>query len=393
MINSDTVVSEFQKLYRDRPLIVRSPGRINLLGEHTDYNLGFVLPAAIDKALYFAFGSTNGRHCRIRALDMNDTYEVDLQHLDAAPKTWANYLIGVLVQLTKNGHDVRGFNCVFGGDIPIGAGMSSSAALETGFAFGLNELFQLGIDRLSLVKMAQKAENEFVGVQCGIMDQYANAFGRIDTVLRLDCRSLDAQYYPFKFQNISILLFDTRVSHSLASTEYNRRRMECAEAVRLIRNRLPAISALRDVQLGDLRAVKPDLENVLFRRVKYVVEENERVLRACAALEHNDVREFGTLMKETHRGLRDEYQVSCPELDFLVDTVASDERVYGSRMMGGGFGGCTINLVNTVGLDGLISEVGAHYKKQFGVELKTYVTKIAGGTEVQVRSKDPSEVN
>ncbi len=388
---ADVVDAEFRKLFGEQPTVVRSPGRVNLIGEHTDYNLGFVLPGATDMAMYFALAARDDQHCSIHALDLHESYSLDLHQLSVAPKPWVNYLIGVLVELAKNGNAVQGFNCVFGGDIPIGAGMSSSAALEVGLVFGLNEIFQLGINKLSLVKMAQQAENEFVGVQCGIMDQYANAFGRRNAVLRLDCRSLEAQYYPFEFQEVSIVLFDTRLSHSLASSEYNRRRTECAEAVRIIRNRLPAVVALRDVKSEELSSVRSELDGLLFRRAKYVVEENERVLRACAALENNDVEAFGNLMKETHIGLRDEYQVSCAELDFLVDSVEEEDGVYGARMMGGGFGGCTINLVDTAGIVQLTTKVGTQYRKRFGVEPKFYVTKISGGTAIVDSMQESSE--
>ncbi len=388
MTYPDVVEHEFRKRFGEQPLIVRSPGRVNLIGEHTDYNLGFVLPAAIDKSIYFALAPREDYHYSFRALDMNDVYDGDLRRVDIAPKSWANYLIGILAQLQKNGHSVKGFNCVFGGDIPIGAGMSSSAAIETGLGFGLNELFNLGIDKLSLVKMAQRSENEFVGVQCGIMDQYANAYGQRDSVIRLDCQTLEAQYYPFDFPDLSIVLFDTRLSHSLASSEYNQRRMECAEAVRAIKERFPAVSSLRDVTPAMLDEVKSNLDPVLFRRAHFVVEENERVLRACDALVHMDIATFGSLMKATHAGLRDEYQVSCTELDFLVERVEKDPAVYGSRMMGGGFGGCAVNLIDNRELERVTKSVSDAYKKRFQVELKTYVTRISGGTIVLRDTQD-----
>ncbi len=224
---AEAVKIKFKELYNGEPVIVRSPGRANLIGEHTDYNLGFVLPCAIDKAIYFAVAPRKDTMCRLYALNMNESFETSIDELRKSKKGWPNYLMGVLDQLNKSGYSFSGFNCVFGGDIPVGAGLSSSAALEAGLAFTLNHIFDLGIDKLSLVKIAQKAENEFVGVQCGIMDQFINIFGESGAVLRLDCRSLEYQYFPFEFDDVAIVLFNSNVSHSLASSQYNQRRTEC----------------------------------------------------------------------------------------------------------------------------------------------------------------------
>ncbi|MHB8907161.1 MAG: galactokinase, partial [Melioribacteraceae bacterium] len=220
----ENIEKKFLEIFNEKPLLVRSPGRVNLIGEHTDYNNGFVLPAAIDKAIYFAVSPREDRECKLHSFDLNDNITFNLDKLEFSKKGWPNYLIGMVDQLIKTGHVLKGFNCVFGGDIPIGAGLSSSAALEAGLGFSLNHIFNLGIDKLTLVKLAQKAENEFVGVNCGIMDQYINIFGKNGHVLRIDCQSLDYEYFPFEFDNISVVLFDTSVSHSLASSEYNQRR-------------------------------------------------------------------------------------------------------------------------------------------------------------------------
>jgi galactokinase len=282
----------------------------------------------------------------------------------------------------KARYRIRGFNCVFGGDIPIGAGMSSSAALEAGLAFALNTLFDLRIEDLSLVKLAQAAENEFVGVRCGIMDQYINIFGEQDKVLRIDCRSLEYKYYPFAYPNVSIVLFDTQVSHSLASSEYNRRREECGEGVAIIKKCCPEVSSLRDVSIDMLEKCKSLMNSTIYRRCKYVVEENDRVLRACKELEKSDLKAFGAFMNQTHEGLKRDYEVSCKELDFLKILVEDKPQVYGSRMMGGGFGGCTINLIENDGIEEISIYAAKKYKQAFNIDLKTYVTSIGSGTNI-----------
>jgi len=376
------VENEFRKLYNEHPLVVRSPGRVNLIGEHTDYNEGYVLPAAIDKAIYFAIAPRGDVRCRIHALDLKEVFDFDLSRLESSARGWPNYLTGIVDQMIKGGRRLRGFHCAFGGDIPIGAGLSSSAALETGFAFALNSLFELNIDNLSLVRLAQQSENEFVGVRCGIMDQYANIFGEQNSVIRLDCRSLESRLYPFNFSSVSIVLFDTGVSHSLASTEYNLRREECAEGVRVIRRAFPRVTHLRDVNSAMIHEFEGEMKPEIFRRCKYVIEENERVLHAATALEQNDLSTFGSLMNSSHEGLRDDYEVSCVELDFLVDAVKSSPNVYGARMMGGGFGGCTINLIENDEIERINAQVAEKYGRRFGVGLKTYVTEISAGTHV-----------
>jgi galactokinase len=377
-----SVESFFKKRFKEQPLLVRSPGRLNLIGEHTDYNNGYVLPAAIDKSIYFAIAPRKDRCCTVVAMDINDEHEFSIDDLASTPKGWPNYLIGVVDQFIRSQYTIQGFNCVFGGDIPIGAGLSSSAALEAGLAFALNYIFKLKIDDLALVKFAQKAENVFVGVQCGIMDQYINIFGKQDHVIRIDCRSLEYKYYPFAFHNISLVLFDTRVSHSLASSEYNRRREECSEGVSIIRNSYPEVNSLRDVSVDMLQKCKDKMDPTIYRRGKYVVEENDRVLQGCRELEKGDLKAFGKLMAKTHVGLSRDYEVSCKELDYLVKLVKNDPQVYGSRMMGGGFGGCTINLIENNHVDEVSKIITERYKQKFNIDLKTYITAISSGTNV-----------
>ncbi len=377
---AQAVEKSYVELFGERPLLIRSPGRVNLLGEHTDYNEGFVLPAAISRAIYFAVGPAPDDDCRIVALDMNDDHRFTLSSVARSTKSWPNYVLGVVDQLKKAGYPLRGFRCVYGGDIPIGAGMSSSAAIEAGFAFALNALFDLDIENLTLVKLAQKAENEFVGVQCGIMDQYVNIFGQRGKVLRIDCRSLEHTPYPFDYDHLAIVLFDSRVSHSLASSEYNRRRVECTTGVASIRRNFPGVASLRDVFPEMLEESRSTLDPTVYKRCKYVVEENGRMLQACDALTRKDINGFGVLMYLTHAGLRDEYAVSCRELDFLVDATEGIPQVYGARMMGGGFGGCTINLIEHDAVDDVSRTVTDRYYRRFGIKPNTYVTSIRSGT-------------
>lgn len=381
---AENVVEKFKELFNEEPVLVKSPGRVNLIGEHTDYNMGLVLPAAIDKAIYFAITPRNDEKSVLFSYNMNEEFEFLHENLEKqkSSKHWPNYLMGVVDQFVKEGYNVKGFNCVFGGNIPIGAGLSSSAALEAGLAFALDFIFKLEIDKLSLVKMAQKAENEYVGVKCGIMDQYINIFGKDRQVLRMDCRSLEKEYFPFDYKNISIVLFDTKVSHSLASSEYNRRRKECYDGVNIIQKYYSGIKSLRDVSLDLLDELKSKLESTIYKRCKYVVEENDRVLKACKSLSFHDLKYFGVLMHQTHEGLSNDYEVSCRELDFLVDLFKDNTDVYGSRMMGGGFGGCTINLIENDSIPSISEDLKREYKKEFDRDTNIYVTKIADGTSI-----------
>jgi len=364
------------------PLIVRSPGRVNLIGEHTDYNHGFVLPAAIDKAIYLAAASRPDNEIHLVALDLRKSYNGSLDKLVSSPMHWPDYLLGVVQQLVLEGHPLGGFNIVFAGDIPLGAGMSSSAALECATAFALNQLFDLGLDTLAMVTLAQKAENRFVGVQCGIMDQFASMFGRRDQVIRLDCDSLQYTYFPLQLDGIRIVLLDTHVHHSLASSEYNTRRRQCETGVRLIRENCPEVASLRDVTLDMLDSYVAPVDQLVDRRCRFIVGENARLLAATEDLKRGDLTAFGQKMFETHQGLSREYEVSCPELDFLVDQVRDDPAVLGARMMGGGFGGCTINLVKAEAVDALAGRIAPVYRKEMKRELTAYVARIEDGTSV-----------
>ncbi len=371
---------KFRKYFNNYPKLFQSPGRVNLIGEHTDYNEGFVLPAAIDKRINFAISENGSGKCRLISDDMKDVHEFEINSPKRSSKSWANYLMGVVDQFNKNGIRIGGFDCLFGGNIPIGAGLSSSAALEAGLAFALNEIFNLKIEKLKLVKMAQKAENEFVGVRCGIMDQFINIFGEENKALKIDCRSLDYEYFPFDSSDVKIVLCDTKVHHTLASSEYNVRRRQCEEGVDILKISNPEIQSLRDVEPDFLRNNKKNLNDVTYKRCEYVVEENKRLLDACACLQKNDLKTFGEKMFQSHEGLRDKYEVSCGELDFLVNAASNFNGVLGSRMMGGGFGGCTINLIEDSAIDDFKSSVSMQYQKKFGKKPEFYTTKIVSGT-------------
>ncbi|PKL82300.1 MAG: galactokinase [Ignavibacteriae bacterium HGW-Ignavibacteriae-3] len=378
----ENVRKKFIKLFKEEPLLVRSPGRVNLIGEHTDYNLGFVLPAAIDNAIYYAISPRNDNNCKLYSVDLDEDFNFEVDDLKYSEKRWPNYLMGVVDQLNKTGIRISGFNCVFGGDIPLGAGLSSSAAIGAGLAFSLNHIFNLGIDKLSLVKLAQKSENEFAGVNCGIMDQFVNIFGAEGRVLKIDCRSFEYEYHPLANDELRIVLCNTMVTHSLADSEYNRRRAQCESGVQTLQQYNPEIKSLRDVPLEHLFSHKSNLDETIFRRCKYVIEENERVTNACSDLEKKDFDSFGQRMYESHRGLRDEYEVSCPELDFMAEEALYSDEVIGARMMGGGFGGCTINLVYESNVKKFKSFIEKAYKKKYNKKPPVYICRIEGGTQI-----------
>jgi galactokinase len=364
------------------PLIVRSPGRVNLIGEHTDYNHGFVLPAAIDKAIYLAIGPRLDNEIHLYSVDLGQEFTCTLDLPAPVQEHWPNYLLGVVQQLQQAGMSPGGFNCVFAGDIPIGSGMSSSAALECATAFGLNELFGLQADKLAMVRMSQRAENVFVGVQCGIMDQFASMFGRRNHVIRLDCQSLEYVFFPFNLEGIRIVLLDSNVKHSLASTEYNTRRQQCEAGVRLIRAHHPDVTSLRDATIEMLDKYVAPVDQLVDRRCRFIVRENARLLAATDDLLNGDLQAFGAKMFQTHDGLSRDYEVSCRELDFLVDQVRYDDAVLGARMMGGGFGGCTINLVKEGAIDYLVERIGPVYRAAMKKEMKVYVAQIEDGTSI-----------
>ncbi|WBO85223.1 galactokinase [Hymenobacter yonginensis] len=378
------VLASFQHRYGTNPLLVRAPGRVNLIGEHTDYNEGFVLPAAIDKEIVFAVALNGLNSARLFSLDKAEACELPLGAAPLQPGAtlWANYLLGVVAQLQRRGVAVPGFDCVFGGNVPMGAGLSSSAAVECGLAFALNELLHLELSRLELARLAQQAEHEFAGVQCGVMDQFASLFGQAGQVVRLDCRSLEYQYFPFDSAAYHLVLCNSGVKHSLASSEYNTRRQECGQGVAVLNRYYPQVRSLRDATLAQLTQHQTELGEVVYRRCRYVVEENQRVETAGQHLAAGNMAAFGQQMYASHAGLRDDYQVSCPELDLLVELAQGQPAVLGARMMGGGFGGCTINLVPAAAVPGFIAATSAAFQQHLGRPLETYQTTIVGGVSV-----------
>jgi galactokinase len=363
------------------PRIFRSPGRINLIGEHTDYNNGFVLPASVDKAVYFVISTRTDNRVILHAADLNDTYDFTLDDLSKPDKSWPLYQLGVIDQIQKLGKSIGGFQTTFGGDVPAGAGMSSSAALECCLLFALNEMFALNLTKWEMVKMGQKVENEFIGLQSGIMDQFASVFGKSESVMKMDCRNLEFEYYPFPMDEYLLVLCDTSVKHSLASSEYNTRRKECEAGTAILQKYNTAIQSLRDASPEEVEKQKDEMGDVVYRRCKYVTEEIRRVTEACNMLVSGDLAGFGNKMYQTHHGLQHEYEVSCPELDYLVDQTINNEDVLGARMMGGGFGGCTINLIKKDKVDAFENEMKENYKSKFGIDLPCYRVKITDGTE------------
>ena len=361
--------------------VYTSPGRINLIGEHTDYNGGFVFPGAIDKGITAEVRPNGTDTVMLYSIDLKDRVEFKLN--DPVPPTtsWARYIYGVVQESKKRGVEVKGFNAAFAGDVPLGAGMSSSAALESCFAYALNNLF--GGNKLSqwdLVLIGQATEHNYCGVKCGIMDQFASVFGKNGMLMRLDCNSREHAYFPFDLQGYRLVLLDSVVKHELASSAYNDRRANCEHVVAALKRKYPEkdIKTLRDADWEMLESVKTDISEEDMKRAAYVLAEKDRVLAVCEALNQGDYETVGKKMYETHEGLSQAYEVSCPELDFLND-VAKACGVTGSRMMGGGFGGCTINLVKDELYDSFVNKAKTDYYAKFNKALKVYDIVISDG--------------
>lgn len=374
-----------ERLFSDKfpgtPLIVRSPGRVNIIGEHTDYNEGFVLPAAIDKAVYVAVSKRTDDTISLFAADYNEAFETTVATIQPSHH-WHTYILGVVDQLQKHGHTIGGFNLVIDGDVPAGAGLSSSAAVECAVVFALNELFALHIDKMQMVKLAQKAEHTYAGVQCGIMDMFASMFGRRDHAIKLDCRSLDYEYIPLKLSGYKLVLFNSNVKHSLASSEYNVRRQQCETGVALLQPHHPEVKSLRDATMSMLNEYVKPKDELVYRRCSFIVQEIERLTTACDDLKNDDLAALGKKMFATHDGLSQDYEVSCKELDFLATAVRHNPDVPGARMMGGGFGGCTINIVREDAINHLSEKLSAEYKAAMEMELTTYVVQTDNGTSI-----------
>ena len=376
----NTIISEYVERFKPikDPLLFRSPGRINLIGEHTDYNDGFVMPAAIDKTVEVAIGLREDEEIHLFSQEFHDAFSIPI--VDIQPvKGWPTYVLGVVNEFKKKGLPIHGFNMMLYSDVPIGAGLSSSAAVECATAFAINELFRFSIPRMELVKMAQNAEHEYAFVKCGIMDQFASMFGKKNNAISLDCRTLEYEYFPLRMEDTKIILLDTQVKHSLSSSEYNIRRSQCEEGVAAINKKYPSVKKLRDVNPYMLQECLAK-DSILYNRCLYVIEENNRLKAACQDLLNSNLKGFGKKMFSTHKGLSELYEVSCHELDFLVDAVKTNSDVLGARMMGGGFGGCTINIVKKSAVDTLIENISVKYEQAMNKKLNAYVVQIENGT-------------
>lgn len=364
-------------------LIVESPGRINIIGEHTDYNNGFVLPTAIDKKITFKFRKNNTKNtCKVYSANFDTSFSFDLTNVKPSEQQWENYILGVIHEIQILSNKLEGFDCVLDSNIPVGSGISSSAALECGLAFGLNELFDLGLSKITIVEIGQRAEHNYVGTKCGIMDQFASVMSKEGHVILLDCQSLDYNYVPVEIEPYKILLLNTNVSHNLASGEYNVRRSQCEEGVAVIQKKYPEVKSLRDVSPEMLAEFKGQLSEIVFNRCSYVVDEKVRVLDTVEAMKNNQLDVMGKNMYKTHEGLQHLYEVSCPELDFLVDFSRSYDAVIGSRVMGGGFGGCTINIIHKDAVEKFTEEASKAYFEKFKIQLTAFEANPSEGTSI-----------
>ena len=372
----DEVTQSFKEHFESEPLIVFSPGRINLIGEHTDYNDGFVFPAAIDKGIALAIQKNDSSTSKVFAFNKDALYEFDLKTIKPLENGgWRNYILGVIAELQLLGKKLGNFNSVFAGNIPGGAGMSSSAALENSFVYGLNDLFDLGLSKYEMILVSQKAEHNYAGVKCGIMDQYASMFGIENSALLLDCRTITSEPYKIDFKDYELMLINTNVKHDLSESAYNDRREVCEKVSKLLN-----IVALRDASIADLDSIKEHISEADYQKASYVIEENNRVKQFAEAIEKDDLETLGDLLFQSHEGLSNKYKVSCEELDFLVDKAHKSSSVIGARMMGGGFGGCTINLVLKTEREGFKHEVSKHFEQEFGRACTVYEVKLAQGT-------------
>ncbi len=382
MVNIDNLTIQFQHTYGKSPRVFSAPGRVNLIGEHTDYNDGFVLPIAIDRRTYVAAAANDSDSVRVHSLDLNESSGFDLRGPDVLSEPdWLAYIAGVAFELRKRGTTITGADLMISSDVPIGAGLSSSAALEISVAAAFLALNNESLDVTNLALIAQKAEHTYVGTRCGIMDQLTVSAAQKSHALLIDCRSLDVKPIDLNLPETTVVICDTNVKHELATSAYNQRRRECEDAVCLLRKHLPAIQALRDVNIGDLTKHEREFPDVLYRRAHHVISENARTLEAAIALKDGDVEKFGRLMSASHASLRDEYEVSSAELDLMVELAGSCEGVFGARMTGGGFGGCTVNLVRSDEVESFSKFVGHEYRARTGIDASIYAVETDEGVK------------
>jgi galactokinase len=381
MSRAQELISRFRTRFNTNAAVYRAPGRVNLIGEHTDYNDGFVLPAALEFSCWTAVAPRNDRRLVIHSENFDETVEADLDDLKPFPdSTWANYPLAVAWALEQAGNRLSGANMYIAGDVPLGAGLSSSAAIEVSVGFAFSEVSGLPIDRTALALLCQRAENEFVGARCGIMDQFISCHGLANHALLLDCRSMEMHILPIP-ADVILIICNTMVKHELGASEYNVRREECEQAVSAFVKVLPGIRALRDVSRAQLEEHRHLLGSVPYKRARHVITENERVLRAADAFQSGEIGKLGQLMADSHRSLRDDYEVSCSELDILVEIAVRQRGVFGARMTGGGFGGCTINLVDAPCVQEFQQKVSAAYKSATGLHPDIYVCRASQGAE------------
>jgi galactokinase len=373
-----SIKSNFKDKFQTEPLMIFSPGRINIIGEHTDYNDGFVFPAAVDKGIVAAIGKSDSNISTAFAADKKEILEFSLNKIKPlAQGSWQNYILGVVAEIQNRSKTIGNFNIVFGGDIPGGAGMSSSAALENSVVFGLNELFDLGLSKDDMILISQKAEHNYVGVKCGIMDQYASMFGIENHALLLDCRTVKSKPFEIDFKDYELILINTNVKHSLSDSAYNDRRSVCESVAKMLK-----VKALRDATEYDLETIKDELTIENYEKALYVIQENERVVKASKAMEAGDLKNLGKLIYASHEGLQKQYQVSCEELDFLVEQAKTNPNIIGARMMGGGFGGCTINLISKTETSSFKAFISEAYKSKFSKDCSIYSVSLSNGTEI-----------
>ena len=384
----DLIINTFIQHFKEHPeTVVQSPGKVNFLGEHTGYNQGLALTAAIDKEILFAAKKNDENTLRFYSVDFKESFEIKLRDVEKTEVGWVNYLLGVAERFKEHGNVISGIDVVFGGDVPVGAGLSSSSALTAGFAKVLNELFEFKLSENDLVKISQLAEEGFAGVKSGIMDHLTILNAKSEYAMMIDSRSLDYDFAPALFEGYSIILVDTKVKHALASTVFGLRKRECKTAVEKIKIFNPEIKSLRDVTAEMLEKYKPELDENIYKRVKFIADENDRVYSGFEALNINDLDTFGRLMYESHEGLKNEYEVSCDELDILVDIAAETGGVIGSKMMGKGLGGCTINIVENEFVEKFKEKASKIYEKSTGQKPEFYNVRIAGGARVIMDNK------
>jgi galactokinase len=375
---AENIVKKFREKFTTSPCVYFSPGRINLIGEHIDYNDGYVMPAAINKGVYYAIAANKTDAINFYALDFDESLSININGIKKMDN-WKNYVLSVVYEFILLRKNIGGFDCVFGGDIPLGSGISSSAAVEGGLAYAINDIFNVGLNRVELAQLCQRAEHNFPGVNCGIMDMYANLNGKKDHVILLDCKNITHQYFPLQLNGYKIVLLNSKVHHTLVTGEYNVRRKRCEEGLAILKKELQ-VKSFRDIKSsGDVELHKDKMSTEVFNCCTYVVEEIERTVKAGQLLQQNDLDGFGKLMFATHEGLSKLYQVSCPELDFLVQQAGKDKNVIGARLMGGGFGGCTINIIKEEAISNFIADVSEAYEKEFNIELEAYVMEISDG--------------